>query len=71
MIGLIALNFILGLVLSRVVRVTLVIRVLRMDFDNPAADMPRLGIPSDVITDLETLSHILFQRDSMRNARAA
>jgi hypothetical protein len=44
---------------------------LRMDFDNPAADMPRLGIPSDVITDLETLSHILFQRDSMRNARAA
>jgi hypothetical protein len=39
----------------------LVIGVLRMDFDNPAADMPSLGIPSDVITDLEALSHILLE----------
>ena len=63
MIGLVALNFILGLVLSRVVCMALVIRVLRMDFDNPASDMPSLGIPSDVITDLETLYHILLQHE--------
>src|SRR5438874_811337 len=49
MIGLIALDFILRLVLSGVMRVALVIRVLRMDLYNPAADMPGLGIPRDVI----------------------
>lgn len=63
MIGRIALDFILRLVLTRVMRMALVIRVLRMNLDNPASNMPSLGIPSDVITDLETLSHILLQRE--------
>ena len=29
-----------------------------MDIDNPAADMPGLGIPGDVVADFESLSHL-------------
>jgi hypothetical protein len=57
--GLVAFDFVLRLVLGGVMRVALVIRVLRMDLDNPAADMPGLGIPGDVIADFETLSHVV------------
>jgi hypothetical protein len=30
-----------------------------MDLDNPAADMPGLGIPGDVIADFESFSHLI------------
>jgi hypothetical protein len=33
---------------------------LRMDLDNPAANTPSLGIPSDVISDLETFAHFIL-----------
>jgi hypothetical protein len=31
-----------------------------MDLDNPAADMPGLGIPGDVIADFEAFSHLIL-----------
>jgi hypothetical protein len=30
-----------------------------MDLDNPAADMPGLGIPGDVVADFESLFHLI------------
>jgi len=57
--GLVAFDFVLRLVLGGVMRVALVIRVLRMDLDNPAADMPGLGIPGDVVADFESLFHLI------------
>jgi hypothetical protein len=62
MIRLVAFDFILRLIFSGMMSVALVIRVLRMDFDNPAADLPGLGIPSDVITLFEMLSHLILER---------
>lgn len=66
MIGRIALDLILRFVLIRVVRIAFVIRVLRMNLDNPTSDMPSLGIPSDVIADLETFSHLLLHAACLR-----
>ena len=59
MIRLVAFDFILRLIFSGMMSVALVIRVSRMGLDNPAADVPGLGIPSDVIALFETFSHIL------------
>jgi hypothetical protein len=60
MVCFIAFYFVLRLVLAGVMRVPLVIDVLRMDLDNPAADMPGLGIPGDVVADFESLSHLIL-----------
>jgi hypothetical protein len=60
MIRLVAFDFILRLIFSGMMSVALVIRVSRMDFDNPAADVPGLGIPSDVIALFETFSHLIL-----------
>jgi len=54
MIGLAALDLILRRLGARVVCVALVIDILRMDPDDPAADAPGLRIPSDLIPDLES-----------------
>ena len=66
MIRLIALDFILRLVSTSVMRISLVIGVLRMDLDDPAADMPGLRIPSNVITDLEAFLHLILPNAPLR-----
>ena len=63
MLGFIAFDFILRLVRTGVMRVPLVIHVSRMDPDDPAADMPGLGIPRDVITGFEAFSHVILTRN--------
>jgi hypothetical protein len=60
MIRLVAFDFILRLIFSGMMSVALVIRILRMDPDNPATDVTGLGIPSDVITLFEMFSHLIL-----------
>lgn len=59
-VRLVAFYLVLRLVRRGVVRVPLVIRILRMNFDNPAADMSGLGIPGHVIADFESFYHLVF-----------
>ena len=56
-IGLAALDFILRLILARVMSVPLVVKVLCMHFDDSAADMAGFRIPGHVIADFEPLRH--------------
>jgi hypothetical protein len=56
-IGLAALDFILRIVLARVMGVPLVVNVLSMHFDDVAADMACFRIPGHVIADFELLCH--------------
>src|SRR5262249_60189204 len=60
MVCLIALDFVLRLGLRGVMRVPLIVHVLGMDLDDPAADMPGLGIPGDVIADSESFAHLIL-----------
>jgi hypothetical protein len=60
MIRLVAFDFILRLIFSGMMSVALVIRVLRMDLDNPATDVTGLGVPSDVIALFETFFHLIL-----------
>jgi len=57
MIGLAALDFVLRRFRARVMRVTLVLDVLRMNSDDRAADTPGLRVPADLIAVLEPFSH--------------
>src|SRR5579864_6886213 len=56
-VGLVALDFILRIIRRRVVRISLVIRIFRMNLDDLAADMTGLRVPGHVIPDLEFLCH--------------
>ena len=60
MVGLIALDFILWLLGTGVMGMSLVIHVSLMHLDNPAADVSGLGIPADVVADLETFRHFVL-----------
>jgi hypothetical protein len=53
-LGLAALDFILRIILTCVVSVSLVVNVLRMHFDYRAADMAGLRVPIHVIADFES-----------------
>jgi hypothetical protein len=57
-IGLAALDFILRIVLARVMGISLVIDVVRMNFDDRAADMAGFRIPGHVIADFEPFRHL-------------
>src|SRR5262245_64030779 len=57
MIGLVALDLVLRVVLACMVDVSLPIDVLRMHLDDPAADAPGLRVPAHVIARLEPLRH--------------
>lgn len=57
MIGLVAFNFILGIVFRSVMDITFVIEVSGMDGDNCPRHPARLGIPAHVIANLEPPSH--------------
>jgi hypothetical protein len=57
-IGLVALDFILGGMFGRVVEMSLVLEILCMDDGDPSGYPTSLGIPTDVIADLEFLDHL-------------
>ena len=57
MLGLAALDLILGIVLVRVMGMSLVVNVFGMNFDDRAAHMARLRIAGHVIADFETFRH--------------
>jgi hypothetical protein len=56
-VALVTLDFILRLVLAGVMSVTFVGNVLGMFLNDRSADMPGLGVPRYVITDLQVLWH--------------
>jgi hypothetical protein len=56
-IGLIALNFVLGVVLAGVMSITFVIQIFGVHFHNLAADPASLRVPDYAIADLESLFH--------------
>src|SRR5699024_5373941 len=56
-VGLVALDLVLGLVLARAATVALVLEVLRVDLRDRAPHPACLGVPADVIADLEPLAH--------------
>lgn len=62
MVGFVALNFVLRLIFSGVVRMPLIISILSMYFDNPAADMPSFGIPGDVIAHFKIMCHVILHK---------
>ena len=66
MVGLVALDLILGIVLRRVMDMSLVIEVSRVDRDHSPRHPARLGIPAYVIADLEPLSHLVDSLVSVR-----
>jgi hypothetical protein len=62
MLRLIAFNFVLWLIFGGMMDVPLVIHILRMDPDDPAADPPGLGIPAHVIAAFESFPMSFLQR---------
>ena len=56
-VGLLAFDFVLRLVLGGVVGVALVIGIVGMDLDDLATNASRLGIPRDAIPDFKLLAH--------------
>ena len=56
MIRLVALDLVLRILLARMVDVSFVIHILPVNFHNPAADVPGLGVPGHVIADFDLLA---------------
>src|SRR5665213_314952 len=56
-IRLVALDFILGAVLIRMVDITFVRHILSVHLHNPSADMPGFGVPGHAIADFECACH--------------
>ena len=54
---LVALDFVLWIIRARVMRVSLVIGILCMNFDDRTADMAGLGVPGHVIANFEIRGH--------------
>src|SRR6478609_10725008 len=57
MVGLVAFDFVLGIVFRGVVSITFVVKILGVDGDDGARYPARLGIPSYMIADLKLLPH--------------
>jgi len=55
--GFAALDLILRIILARVMSVSLVVNVVRMNFRDPAADMAGLRVPGHLIADFEPFRH--------------
>jgi hypothetical protein len=56
-LGLATFYFILRIILTRVVGMSLIVNILRMHFDDRAADMAGLRVPTHVIADFEPCCH--------------
>src|SRR2546428_10689273 len=57
MIRLVALYLVLRILLARMMDVSFVIHILPVDFHNPAAHVPGLGVPGHVIAYFEFTRH--------------
>lgn len=57
MVSSVALDLVLGIVGIRVVRVSPVVKIPFVHFDDRSRDVPRFRIPGDVIADLELSGH--------------
>jgi hypothetical protein len=57
-IGLVTLDFELWFIFTGMVQIAFVLRVARVDFDYPARDIARLGIPANAIADFEVFAHV-------------
>ena len=53
MVGLVAPDFVLRLVMAGVVGMALVVEIAGMDLDDPSAGPPGLGLPAAVVAGLE------------------
>jgi hypothetical protein len=60
-IGLIALNFVLGIVLAGVMSITLVIQIFSVHFHNLAANSASLRVPDYAIADFDFVSSFPWQ----------
>jgi hypothetical protein len=69
-IGLVALDLILWLVWARMVRIALIVGVSRVDLDDPATDVPCLGIPGDMVANFETIAHFFSPDGEVPDAAA-
>lgn len=56
-IGLVALDLILRIILARVMDVSFVVRIFRVNLNDPATDAARLGVPANVIAHFEPDRH--------------
>jgi hypothetical protein len=56
-VGFVALDFVLWIILTGVMRIPFIIDILRMRFDNPAADIAGFRVPGHVISDFEVPCH--------------
>src|SRR5699024_6000815 len=56
-IGLVAADLVLGVVLAGAARVPLVLEVLGVDLGDGAGDVPGFGVPADVVADGELRAH--------------
>jgi hypothetical protein len=56
-ISLVALDFVLRVLLARMVDIAFVVYIFGMHPDDPAAHAPGLGIPTDVIVHFEFSGH--------------
>lgn len=54
---LVTLNFILWIVFRRMMRISLVVKVLRMDLHDRAADVASFGVPGHMIANFKLLPH--------------
>src|SRR5438309_12072166 len=70
-VGLVALDFILWLILARVVGVPFVIKAFRVHIDDRPADVPGLRVPGHVIADLECSLHDGSPRVVLSNSTSA
>jgi len=56
-VGRVALNLVLRLIFVGMVHIAFVVRIARVDPDYPARHMASLGIPANMIPDLEVFAH--------------
>jgi hypothetical protein len=67
-IGLVAFDLVLRIILRAVMDVTLVVEVAGVNGDNGPRDAAGLGIPTDVIADLESFRHAVLRAGCFRAA---
>src|SRR6185312_14702924 len=65
-VGLVALDLVLRIVLAAVAGVALVVGVAGVDLDDLAADVAGLGVPAHVVADLECMAHGCVSPDVTR-----
>jgi hypothetical protein len=57
-ISFVALDFELRFIFTGMARITFVLRIARVDFDYPAANIAGLGIPANVVADFKVFAHV-------------